>query len=259
MFKKLKEIYKIYGYYHFKVWALHIFVLLSLLLVDIKYLGYALCLHVFYMPLLQLITHDYISHEYIEPKNRWLDLVFLLMFYTNERTVQGKRDFHVAHHRYWINNPDKDPALQKMRNIPIWRYVLALQQPVTHDKIESVKNTLLKNNRWVVLFEPHYRKIYWAYTLIMFLVLPLPWFVALCIYLPWLLTVIPNFHDQVFHGTIQSKDHGWYLPLFSSQAWHLKHHEDYQTHYHGTKFWKWLNIAWYYHLLFFKPSRHNPQ
>ena len=252
MIDYLKNIYRIYGYFYFKIWVLHLLVLCSIFFIDIKYFLYSVCVFLLYMPLMQLITHEYVSHEYIQPKNKWIDLLCLLLFYSQENNVQAKRDFHVMHHRHW-KNVELDPAQQKMKNIPIWRYILSLQRPVEQNII-PVQNAMLENNIWVKMLNKHSQKIYWLYVSIMFLTLPLEWFFVMCIYFPWLGVIVFFTHDQVFHGKIKSKDHNWYLPIFGSQSWHIYHHENYDKCYHGPTFWKWLNPAWYYQLLLFKTN-----
>jgi hypothetical protein len=205
------------------------------------------------MPLHQLVIHEYVSHEYITPKNKFVDLFLLLIFfYAYGFSVKSKRQYHITHHRHW-KEPTQDPTQQKMENVPLWRYVLGFQEPKIQN-LDIVDSRLLKNNQWVKLFEPHGTKILIAYNVLMFIVLPIEWFVVFCIYLIWIISVTGNMHDYLFHGSIQSKDHGWFLPFFGSQAWHLYHHEHYNSYYHGPGLWKWLNLAHYYQLMFFKKN-----
>jgi hypothetical protein len=67
------------------------------------------------MPILQTIAHDYICHEYIQPRNKVIEIICLIVFYgLAGRSIDGKRAYHVSHHRFW-KTPDLDPPQQKMK------------------------------------------------------------------------------------------------------------------------------------------------
>lgn len=249
MISKLKNIYDVYGYYYFKLWTLHFLVLSSVFFIDIKYFLYSLIVYLVVAPLMVLVNHDYVSHEYVRPKNQWIELFCLFLMYIHDTNVQTKRIFHVNHHRKWYD-PTQDPTCQKMQGVPVWRYILGFQRPV-EQQLDPVKNISLLNNKWVQFFDQDYRKIYWAYIILMLVALPMSWFFVVCIYFPWVRMLISNSHDQVFHGKLQSNDHTWYLPFYSSGSWHIQHHKQYAHGYHGPGIWKWLNLAWYYQLLLF--------
>lgn len=253
MIHKLKDIIGNYGYFHFKIWILNLAVFSSFFFIDIRYFGYSLLIWLFYMPLIQLIHHEYVSHQYIQPKNRWIDLVCLFLLYFANTSAKDKHAWHIDHHLKW-QNPDQDPIQQKMSKVSIWRYVFGFQEPVSVN-IPPKQNVLLENNQWVRLFDTHVLAIYLTYVIVMFIVLPVPWFFIICIYVPWISMLVANFHDHLFHGQFGSQDHNWYLPVFGNAAWHCKHHEEFHTAYYGPGQWKWVNLLWYYQLLLFKPVR----
>jgi fatty acid desaturase len=250
MIKKIKNFCSVYGYFYFKLWLLHSLVIASLLAIDIKYFFIGCLVYLILMPLQQLVIHEYVSHEYVVPKNQYIDLFLLLfLFYAYGFSVKSKREYHINHHRFW-QKPDLDPTQQKMHNVPLWKYVFGFQQPLVQN-LEPVKSSRLDNNRWVQIFDSRGRYVYLIYTVTLLVLLPIEWFVVICIYYPWLLLTVFNFHDQVFHGKISSKDRSWYLPLFGNQAWHLNHHDRYREIYYGPGFWKWVNPSYYYQLGFF--------
>lgn len=255
MLLKLKEFYNTYQYFYFKFWTLHILVLVSLFTLEFKYVLYSIGIYMLYMPLLMVIHHDYISHEYVKPKNQWIDLLCLIISYTTEVDVKGKKDFHTEHHKTWKYS-NQDPTQRKMKNVPIWRYVFGFLKPVAF-KVPPIKCNILTESRWAKHLDRHCRKIYWAYVVICLIILPWPWFVVVCIYTPWLGAILFNLHDHIYHGNIIAKDRNWLLLLYSSAAWHVKHHEHYRSWYHGPGIWKWLNLSWYYQLALFNfaPSK----
>jgi len=253
MINKLKNFYKIYGNFYLKTWLLHLLVLVSLLSIDIFYFFVAIGVTLLYMPLQQLVLHEYISHEYITPKNKLIDLILLVMFfYAYGLNVKSKKQYHITHHKYW-KLKTKDPTQQKMDGVPFWRYVLGFQTPKSQN-LDAVDSQLLKNNQWVQLLEPHGTKILVAYNVLMFILLPIEWFVVFCIYLLWLIVILANIHDFIFHGIPSAKDYSWLVLIYGSAAWHLHHHENYNNHFHGPGLWKWANLAYYYQLIFFREN-----
>jgi hypothetical protein len=256
MLSTIKNFYATYGYFYFKIWALHLGVLLSLLLVDIQYFFIAILIFLLLMPLQQLVIHEYISHGYIKPKNQYVDLVVLLfLFYVYGSTTTEKKNYHMTHHRLWKDS-NTDPTQQKINAVPFWRYVLGFHRPLIRN-LDSVKNTLQLDNRWVKIFESRSKKIFLLYSAAMFIFLPIEWFIVCCVYYPWLNLIIFNTHDQVFHGKTKIKDSSWYLPVFGNQAWHVQHHERYMSDYYGPGLIKWLNLAYYYRLLLFTSTKPN--
>lgn len=253
MLNKLKNITNVYGYFYLKVWMLHLVVLSSLFLIDIKYVVYGLIVTFFYMPLSQLIHHEYVSHQYVQPKNKWIDLVCLFLLYFSDTAALDKYAWHINHHVKW-RDPAIDPVQQKMALTSKWRYLFGLTVPLDVD-VPPRKNMLLENNQWVKMFDAHVSKIFLTYIILMFIVLPLPWFFVFCIYPYWLIMMLFNLHDQLFHGKNKDPDSAWYLPIYGNAAWHIKHHEEYKIEYYGPGMWRWFNLSWYYRLLLFKPVK----
>lgn len=252
MLRKIKDFYNTYHYFYFKFWIIQSLVLISLITLEFKYFLYGIVIYILYMPLLTVIQHDYISHEYIKPRNQWFDLLCLLLNCTTDTTVKGKKDFHTEHHKTW-RDPEKDPTQRRMKGVPIWRYLFGFYTPVALE-LPEIKCNILTESRWAKYLDKHYRKIYLFYLLVCLIILPWPWFITICIYVPWIGAILFYLHDQIYHGSsIKSKDRPWLLPIYSSAAWHIKHHENYRVWYHGPGIWKWLNLSWYYQLLFFKP------
>ena len=251
MINKIKQIYNTFGYYFFKVWFLHLFTLLGLLFIDLKYFGIAWILFFIFMPFYQLIFHDWLSHEYVKPKNYFAKWVSLIFFYTQDNTVLVKKNYHVNHHRNWLT-PDKDPTVQKMKGLSYIRYVLGWQMPVLQDVI-SVENSILKSSKLVQWLDKNQRVLYWIHMLVLFALLPLPWFMVVAIYFPWTMMIVASSHDYYFHGPVKGKDSSWLVPLFSAGAWHVHHHDYWKEgEYYGPGLWCWINPGWYFRLLLFK-------
>jgi fatty acid desaturase len=226
----------------------------ALICLPFTYFVYALIAYQVLMPLIQLISHEFICHEYVTPKNKLSELFVFIIFYGfGGRTVLSRRSYHVSHHRYW-KTPEKDPPQQKMAAGTFWGYIFNTQKPVAQN-IDMVTSKRLDENPLVKKLNPIANKIYWAFHITLFILLPIEWFVVILIYVPVLLMLTFNVHDYIFHGPkFKSKDHGYYLPLFGNQAWHIQHHSEYATNYFGPGLWKYVNPSWYLTKLLFNDT-----
>jgi hypothetical protein len=204
------------------------------------------------MPLLGIIAHDYICHEYVKPKNKIIDAICLILFYMMGFNVTDKRNYHIYHHIMW-KDKDKDPTSLKLKNSSLVSYLLSTSSPVNLSAIPIYPNTLA-DNKIIKTLEQHYEYIYWLSRIVMLLFLPIEWFVVLVIYLPSIFSVIYNSFDYYFHGPINGKDNSMLFLIFNNTAWHNHHHNDWQTPYYGPNWFKWINPAWYYTLFLFNKN-----
>lgn len=249
MFSTLRD--KGYSYPQFKEWSLHLLVIVSLFHIDLKYFLYSVIFYIIVLPLQHLIFHEYISHEYIEPRNDIIGIILcVLLFYSQEQKMQSKKDFHVTHHKNW-QNPSTDPVRIKMGELGFWKYFFSIQPPVTLDLIK-VDSKLLQQ-AWVKYLDKHYRTVYVIFNFLLFILVPLPWFIVIAIIHPWLWTNLYKWHDYYFHGPFKGKDNWLLFPFFAQSAWHIEHHTTWTKEHYGNKFWKYANIAYYVRLLCFKP------
>ncbi len=248
---QLHKFYQTFGTYYFRMWLLHIFTLVGLLIFDINWFLSALVIYVLFNPLSQVISHNYISHEYIEPRNLLVRTLLLILFYIRGETVSTKRNYHSYHHRMYKTNPEVDPTMQLVANKSLFRYVFALHRPIAL-QIPNVDKSKLSESKFVQFCDRHIKKIYWFFIIVPLIALPFKWFVILRIYVPWLLLVMSRFHDYYFHGSIQGKDNLVLFAMYGGGGLHVQHHDKWLNDLYGTDFTKWLNLGWYYRLLFFK-------
>jgi hypothetical protein len=252
MLHQLKEFYSIYGYYSFRVWALHILSLCSIVYLGLDYFVIGIIFFLLVMPLHTLIFHEWISHEYVQPRNKLCKLFSLFVFYSQDNTIRGKKNYHVYHHRHWLNQ-DLDPTYQKLKKLPWYRYVLGLQKPIAQH-IPNIENSLLESSSLVKTLDKYHRAIYVALALILFGILPFNWFVTTMIWYPWLSMIAYNTHDYYFHGPWQGKDKNCLSIIFGTAAWHIAHHESWRNEYYGPGYWRVLSPGWYWRYLLFKTS-----
>lgn len=249
MLSKFKEFYAVYGYYSFRVWILHILSLCAILYLDIEYLLAGIVFFLLVMPLHTLVFHDWISHEYVRPRNKLAEWFSLFVFYSQDDTIRGKKNYHVYHHRNW-QNQDLDPTYQKLKGLPWYRYVFGLQTPVKQN-IPNIENSLLESSSLVKLLDKNHRRIYFLLVVVLLCVLPFSWFVITMIWYPWLFMIVYNTHDYYFHGPWQGSDRSWFTVIFTTQAWHRAHHSRWRDEFYGPGWWRILNPGWYWrHLLF---------
>lgn len=227
---------------------------LSVIFLDARYLLYGLLFFMIKMPLLQLIMHEYVSHETIRPRNKWLDLFLLMILYANAASVQNRKAYHITHHVHYLD-PEKDPTQQKMAAAgTLWKYLLNLGRPVEQNLLK-VRSHLIESNPWVQKLDAHALTITWAYRSVLFVLLPIEWFVVGILYFAWFNIMAFSLHDWFFHRSNRPQDSSLWLPFWSNQSWHLYHHQHPDRLYFGPKLAQWLNPAYYYYLVFFKASK----
>jgi hypothetical protein len=235
------------------MWLLHIFAFSGLMLFDFDWFLTALVLYILINPLHQIISHNYISHEYIEPRLGIFKILFLMIFYHKGEKLSTKRNYHTFHHKMYKTNPEQDPTMQLVANKSLFRYLFSLHKPVALSIPNVDKSDL--SEYWLVKFcDQHSMKIYWAFIIVPFLLLPLKWFVILRVYVPWMIHIMAKFHDYYFHGSIQGNDNIILFMMYGGGGLHVQHHDKWLNDLYGTKFTRWFNLGWYYRLLFFKPN-----
>jgi hypothetical protein len=250
MIDKIKNIYKTYGSYYLNIFVLSIMSIISLFTIDFEYFLYTIVIFVMVMPILQTIEHEYICHQYVIPKNKIIDFVCLMLFYMLQgRGIEHRINYHMTHHRYW-KDPTMDPTQQKLLNTSMWKYIFGIGKPV-NQLIIDVDSSLL-NNPIIKKLNPYAKLIQVTYLVILFLCLSWNWFVVFAFYFPWMMMLVMNFHDELFHGRIKSQDNSWYFILYGNAAWHIEHHSNFKSVYDGPDNMYLINPAWYFKKIFFK-------
>lgn len=251
MLQAIKDTISKYGYYHTMVWIIHAAAILSLIVFPIEYFIYGVIFYLLAGPILHLTSHEYISHQSIAPRNRWIDLFVLLVFYANGFNIRHKKAFHVTHHVHW-QEPDQDPTQRRISAAGnTWRYVFNLVQPEVLN-LRPVRDLLSERNHWVQILEPHARKITWIYRIALFMLLPIEWFAVFVVWFSWLNMLTWSLNDVAFHGPNPTRDRSWYVFFWGCNAWHVYHHNNPHDVYFGPGPWRWLNLQWYYYLLLFR-------
>jgi hypothetical protein len=245
----VQEFYKTYGYYFIKVWCIHILAILGFFILDNTYIAIGLIVGVLFWHLYGLVFHDWISHEYIKPRNRLFTWLMLFVFYSQDNMIRKKKNYHVYHHKHWKDR-DVDPTCQKLEGLSLFRYLFSLHKPVAQN-IPEVTNSILETNRLVRILDAHSRKLYFASIIVLWAILPFAWFFIAAVYVPWTIMIIANYHDYFFHGPMQGQDRSILTLIFSCQAWHIEHHTHWHTEYYGPGYWYLINPTWYYRKLFF--------
>lgn len=256
MIEKIQQLYRIYGNYYLEIWATHLISLLSLIFLDIQYFLFALIIFWSVLPLLQLLTHEYISHEYIQPRYKILTILFLLLVYwSTKHTIFNKKNFHFYHHKHW-QDPDTDPTLQKMKGTRLLPYMFSIVNPVPQH-IPKTESSLLKNDPLIAWMDQHASWFHYGIKLLMLVVLPIEWFIVFNAYFVSMNLIRSNYSEYYFHGPLNGQDSNWRGIIFGNGAWHMHHHTVSAQLYFGPGHWRWFNLSWYYKLLFFKTLRSN--
>lgn len=254
MLEKIRNFYRIYGIYYIEIWLTHLVSVIGLLFMPLEYFFYGLFFFWLLLPLTQLLTHEYISHEYIQPRNRALSVVFLcLVYWLTKHTIFSKKNFHFYHHKHW-QDPGTDPTLQKMKGSKLLPYLFSVVKPVPLD-LPKTESSLLKNDRLIRWLDEHSGYIHYGSRLIMLILFPIEWFVVVNAYFVSMNLIRSNYSEYYFHGPLNGRDRNWMCLLFGNGVWHIRHHTVSAKLYFGPGLWKWFTLSWYYYLLFFKTLR----
>lgn len=238
------------NYNFVKIWLLHLGTLIGIVILPISYFLWSLVVYFFLASLFQLIFHDWICHEYRQPKNSWIEAALLLVFYSHDNNVSNKKNYHVLHHRMW-NRPELDPTYRKLEGVSLLRYIMGLQNNLDLG-VPNKEYSLTEKSKLVKILDKHSRLTYFVWVVCIFLLLPISWFVVVCIFYPWLVYVLSCYHDWHLHGPKKNSDKSWMTLLYYQGAWHYAHHESWRQEYYGPGLWRYINPAWYYRIVLFK-------
>lgn len=232
--------------------VLHLLALSGLLVVDIMYWWWTLLLYVLLMPLMLVIMHDWICHGYVQPRGRLSLAIVTLLNIIWGLPVKDKKQYHDMHHQTW-RTPARDITGNKLINTTLLAYLLRWR---IHNNIELDGDRPKDHLQYPMIWR--LERYHWLLKLAIFvsawLALPLEIFFMLFVWYPWLAFVFGSMNEYWFHGPVQNNDNGWFMPVWSSAAWHRSHHEKPGSAYYGPGFWRWLNPGYYYQLALFKPS-----
>lgn len=254
MYSKLFYFYQIFGCHYLKNWTWHLLAIICILTLDPRFFLISFAIFLIVTPLIQVISHDYVSHEYITPKNRFYQFLVLGLWYLLGQTVQNKKNYHYWHHINWQNR-NIDPTQKLLANKSFFRYLFSLHFPVDNSIPIVLKGSLV-NSPSIRMLDKYSIHIYWTSLIAMIIFLPWTWFVTLIVYPTWLQMLIERLHDYYFHGGGPKKDTAWLLFLFGSASWHIHHHRNWHDEYHGPEIWKWFNLCWYFRQIMFIKNMH---
>jgi hypothetical protein len=245
----IKRFYQIYGYYYIRVWIIYLLSAVGLFLFSPLDIAFVLLVGLLFYHLYGIIYHDWISHSYIEPRNLFFKWILLLVFYSQDNTIQKKKNYHVYHHKTWTD-PSLDPTQQKLKDKTLFRYLFSLHKPVSQN-ISIIDVSLLEKEPMIKSVDKYGKFVYSCILISLFVIFPFKWFFAVAIYFPCIILLLSNYHDYYFHGPLKGKDKNYLTVLFSTQAWHIEHHERWREEYYGPGYWYLINPGWYFRKLFF--------
>ena len=207
-------------------------------------------------PLVELIVHEYWQHQLYRSKNNFisvmLDIIGHLFVPNMDRISMAAR--HQIHHRLWKTEYD---FTQKNLNNGWIKHLLTLPSlsnvPLVSKLMDKVAQTLDKNQLFIV---NHRRKLILTFIIVFtalfgfeylfyFYILPI---VIFYFYFIIGSEIIPH-HPKTIN---EEKDYPWLLPIIHNLAYHKRHHTNPGEIFFGGGYWKYLNLQYYYHRLFFK-------
>lgn len=204
------------------------------------------------MPIVQLVSHDYLCHAYMRPRNRVIEAVSLWIFCMLGGRVTEKISFHREHHRYW-KDPNTDPTQRKISVNNVWLYVLGLGQHVPHE-FPRHEHPVLAQSSIMRFFDQHAMLVRVITVSTGLILLPLEMMAVMFVLFPWMMLLVFNYHDWHFHGPRAGKDSAAWFLLFNTACWHLHHHRHPRRVYFGPGKWRWFNLSWYFYRSCFVPA-----
>jgi len=226
-------------------------VIIGLIILDHTYLMYSILLGHFAMSIVILYDHEGLSHHYITPRNKLLDI---LMFFITALWCSGPLHFykrHIDHHINW-KNPDTD-YIEHSVNQGILLHALGLTE-MSKFPVEYI-------NHFPVLTQ--YKKdIVFLFACFLLAISPtvlfyfwlLPW-----VYTRFWLTFITESLQHGFQEFAHNERDFWFIiPIFGQFGVHHSHHLSTRKIVYAPRnmpLLKWLNPHFYLAKLLFTETK----
>lgn len=174
--------------------------------------------------ILSLFLHRWAAHELWRPPV-WLQntLAFL-----GTAVLQGTpiswAAWHRTHHAH--SDTEKDPHSPKYKSI---FYIIFMHHFHTADLRKGIDRA---RNKWFAKLSKHEGKIALAFAIVLFLVLPLQWFLTIWAVPVALLNVLPDLSSNVLcHSKGIVKNRLWLWPIMFGEVYHKSHHDNMKLSY----------------------------
>jgi|694.fasta_scaffold112135_3 hypothetical protein len=199
------------------------------------------------------IAHNYLMHDCnLVFRNTFLKFLGLglFYFYVSDPSDNSKK-FHAAHHNFW--RTEHDPVVAGIKQNP-FLYMLGFSSSV---KLETIFADDKRNSK------KYFREF-------LLIVIMLSWtlifdfssWVSYHLIPMWILALFYNrFNDILFHGPHtwkdrkKEKDIPWLMPIMFGSAYHTTHHKYVNEMFFGPGKIKYLNLEYWFTLLFFNTSK----
>jgi len=236
---------------HYATFILLVLSIIGTILFPLHLWIYSFAFYVFLLlPLVSTTFHDYISHEYIKPKNIVIETILLVIFifywWTN---LSLKKNYHYLHHKYTYT--DKDPTWKRLQSSTTLQFMFDLC-PKLDLELDLEELPKFTSPVWI-FFDKYYAYIPLIGIPIWLMFLPLWTFFTFYIFPSLVFHLMASWIDIHWHKhhKLTGADNSWFVLVFSFQAWHEAHHKQWKTLYQGPAPWKYLNPSFYAIKLFF--------
>jgi hypothetical protein len=238
--------------------------LISLMFVDLNIFQVFLSIFVS-IPLLHAILHWHTLHNInLSYRNGLMRFFgYLIVYCYTFKIDPASKALHLHHHKLWKN--ENDPIADETKNNNIVMYLLGYSKPggisklvadnVKYDHAEFIFPKFMLDYRsiillilfsiWVILF---------GFTsLVTFYLIPV-WYSVI---------VVNRLNNLVMHGPHthqkgkKARDYPWMMPIWGSSAFHITHHKYPNDLYFGPGLIRYLNLEYWFVLLFFNTKQAN--
>lgn len=195
-----------------------------------------------------IIRHDYVEHNYLTPKNKYIryfiELYIQWLVPSTYHDRQGMVEHHKVHHRYWKTDKDIFTKRVEQEFIPgLQDYDISfIRKP---DAVNDVNVPYLIETK-----------------LLVFVCVALVYGIANAVFLvllPYTIVNVLNFQHDWYFFKFGEKNYPWLFPLTLNQSWHLDHHkkfkkipDNWDRTFNGPRWVRYINPQYYFARLIFR-------
>lgn len=214
--------------------------------------------------ILQIIEHEYWNHQYIIPKNKYLEKVFKFILYFSLGDIEVKRASHLHHHYYWGTKKDH---LNTLILSSKYGHLFGTEKDAVNSDyilwqrmVEKGHKKLEKENKLSRFASKNQILLLALLCVLSVIVFGLPvminiFFVSIVWHQIW--GAMP---DVAFYIAGKRENFPWLWPLMLRDAWHKSHHLKYKVTdfekiedlFPGPKWLKFISFEYYLIKGFFK-------
>lgn len=216
---------------------------------------------------LQILEHDWWMHQYIVPKNIYLERFLKNILYFSLGNIEVQRASHMHHHHYW--NTKKDYLNTMILSNKYGHLFGTTSDAVTADYtlyqrvLQKGNRKLEKENKFSKFASKNQKLLLASVCLACLILFGLPIMINICFIAILWHKVWGAMPDVAFYIAKRQDNFPWLWPIMLRDGWHKFHHIKYKiTDYEkiedlfpGPNWLKYINFEYYLMKCFFRINR----